>query len=80
MKKELQIKEQKIIMNMHNELNVIKSDLKHVKDNIKKNNVKLQIINQIPDKLLKSPYSKSKDNHYIKYQDKSLPTHLLFNN
>lgn len=55
MKKELQIKEQKIIMNMHNELNVIKSDLKHVKDNIKKNNVKLQIINQIPDKLLKSP-------------------------
>jgi len=54
-KKDLQSKEQKILMNMHNELNVIKSDLKLVKDNIKKNNVKLKIINQIPDKMLKSP-------------------------
>jgi hypothetical protein len=54
--------------------------LKLVKDNIKKNNVKLKIINQIPDKMLKSPYQKSKDSHYIKYQDKSLPTNLIFNN
>lgn len=42
-------------MNIHNELNVLKSDLKNVKDNLKKNNVKLQIINQIPDKLIKTP-------------------------
>lgn len=40
---------------MHNELNVLKSDIKNVKDNLKKNNVKLQIINQIPDKLIKTP-------------------------
>jgi len=67
-------------MNIHNELNVIKSDLKSLKDNTKKNNIKLQIINQIPGKLLKSPYQKAKDNHYIKYNDSSIPTHQIFNN
>lgn len=40
---------------MHNELNVLKSDVKNLKDNLKKNNVKLQIINQIPEKLIKTP-------------------------